>query len=121
MDHSLGTKAVPNALREAGARVEVLEDHFPQDTTDEVWLQVAKRGWVILTKDVAIRKRPLELSAVKESKARVFALTSQHMSRTEMIEVFVKHLERMKNLARSRRPPFWATVTKTAVKVQRLP
>jgi hypothetical protein len=70
IDHSLGTRAVANALREAGARVEVLEDHFPQDTDDEVWIQVARRGWVILTKDVAIRKRSLELAAVKDAKAR---------------------------------------------------
>jgi uncharacterized protein with PIN domain len=111
VDHSLGTKAVAIALREAGARVEILEDHFSEDTDDEIWIEVAQRGWVILTKDVAIRKRPLELAA---------ALTSQHMTSAEMIEIFVKHLKRMTNICRSHSAPFWAKVTRSEVKIEKL-
>ena len=50
IDRSLGRKAVANALRNAGARVEVHDDHLLQDAKDEEWLQyVGARNWVVLT------------------------------------------------------------------------
>jgi len=50
IDRSLGRKAVATALRSAGARVEVHDDHLPQDAKDEEWLQyVGARNWVVLT------------------------------------------------------------------------
>jgi hypothetical protein len=42
------------------------------------------------------------------------------MTGSEMAALFLKHLKRIENLARSRRPPFWATVTKSGVRVQKL-
>ena len=107
MDRSLGKVAVAEALREAGAQVEVHDDHFPRDTADAVWIpEVSRQGWIILTKDAAIRKRPLELAAVIASKARVFALTSQHIPGSKMADVFAKRLKRMRNVARSHPRPF---------------
>jgi hypothetical protein len=38
VDRSLGKHVVPDALRAAGAHVEVHDDHFAQDALDEVWL-----------------------------------------------------------------------------------
>jgi hypothetical protein len=36
IDRSLGRRVIPNALRDAGARVEVHDDHFSQDAQDQV-------------------------------------------------------------------------------------
>ena len=121
VDRSLGRHAVADALRLVGLLVEIHDDHFPTDTKDEVWIaEVGRRGWIILTKDEAIRKRPQELAAVKAFDACVFALTYQDLSGPTMAAIFVKHLKRMKNLARSHPHPFWATVTKTKVTVRKL-
>ena len=38
VDRSLGKHVVAVALRSAGARVEVHDDHFSPDATDEHWL-----------------------------------------------------------------------------------
>jgi uncharacterized protein with PIN domain len=57
VDRSLGRR-LGIALREAGWNVELHDDHFKDDTPDEKWLEeVGKKGWVVLTKDKAIRKK----------------------------------------------------------------
>jgi hypothetical protein len=69
VDRSLGGKSLADALRALGDRVEVHDDHFPKDATDEVWLaDVGAKGWVILSKDDRIRRnrssdRPSSLRA----------------------------------------------------------
>jgi hypothetical protein len=109
---------VADALRGAGAQVQVHDDVFDQGTEDTVWItEVARREWVILTKDARIRKRLNERRAVTVSKAMVFALTSQDLPGEQMASIFVKHLHRMRNLIRSGRPPFWAKVTRETVKL----
>jgi len=91
---------------------------FADDERDEVWLpEVARREWVILTKDKAIRRRPMEKRALIASGARTFVLTSGNMRGEEMAEILLKHLRRMERLARSTLPPFVAAITKTGVRV----
>lgn len=56
VDESLDSLSVVSALRDAGASVQRLTDHFPKGTPDEVWLAEAGRnGWVVLTRDKRIR------------------------------------------------------------------
>ena len=53
------------ALRDAGARVELHDDHFSQDAQDQVWLtEAGERGWIVLTKDKHIRYRAVETNAL---------------------------------------------------------
>src|SRR5260221_14400832 len=66
IDRSLGRKIIAKALRDAGEEVMVHDDHFPQNTRDEVWLgEAGKRQWVVLTKDENIRYRTNELMALR--------------------------------------------------------
>jgi hypothetical protein len=52
LDRSLGKEIVAQALRAAGADVEIHDDHFPPDAKDEDWLtEVGSLGWIVLTKD----------------------------------------------------------------------
>ena len=76
-----------------------------------------RRGWAVLTKDGAIRKNPMERHALAATGVRAFVVTSGNMGSEEMVAMLVKHLHRMENLARSRRPPFIAAVTRGGVKV----
>ena len=60
VDRGIGRVHVATALRETGRRVIVHDDQFTQDTKDEAWLTAAgANGWVVLTKDGMIRKRPM--------------------------------------------------------------
>jgi predicted nuclease of predicted toxin-antitoxin system len=118
LDRSLGSRVVGDALKAAGALVELHRDHFADDAPDEEWLAVVgRRGWVVLAKDKAIRRTPLELNAVLIANVRAFFLTSGQMTGEEMARVYVRHLSRIENLVRSRRPPFIASVTSTSVRV----
>lgn len=63
-DRNLG-KQFPAILRKAGVSVERFDDHFVHDLPDEKWLaEVARRGWVAITHDANIRRRPNQRAAV---------------------------------------------------------
>src|SRR5580698_10884612 len=75
IDRSLGVEPIRTELAKAGLAVEIHDDHFARDEEDHVWLQSAgERAWVVLTKDQKLRYRPLEISALRASKTRVFVL-----------------------------------------------
>jgi hypothetical protein len=66
VDRSLGGKILADALKAAGERIEIHDDHFPKDATDELWLaKVCAKGWVILSKDDRIRRNPVERQAAR--------------------------------------------------------
>lgn len=114
VDISLGKNQVAEALRDAGACVEIHADHFALDEKDAVWLsEVAQRGWIILTKDQRIAYRTLEQVAIAQSNARVFALSSGNISGDQIGEAFGKALKTIERLARSYPSPFIAKVYKS--------
>ena len=114
LDRNLGTKHVANALRAAGAIVEVHNDHFLQDARDEIWLpEVGRRGWVVLTKDDRIRYRSTEFAAVVSAKVALFALASGNLNGEEMAQAFVAALPRMSRLLATHRLPLIAKVTRS--------
>lgn len=78
VDRSLGRRVVAQTLREAGAQVEVHDDHFAQETTDVDWIIGAgQRGWIVLSKDEQIRRNPLEREAVQRARVRLSFLPSR--------------------------------------------
>lgn len=103
---------VPEALRAAGALVEIHDDHFSADTPDDVWLSsVSMRGWVVLTKDKAIRYRKNERAAVEEASGRLLVLTAGNITGKEIAAAFVGALPRIRQLSAKQAPPFIATVS----------
>ncbi len=116
-DRCLG-KVVPRALRDAGARVEVHDDHFAQDAPDEQWIpEVAGRGWVILTKDKNLRRTHGEREAVLTSNARVITLSSGNMRGETMAALFVARLADLEALAARQPPPFVAVISPVEMRV----
>ncbi len=104
------------ALRTAGATVEIHRDHFADDAPDVEWLaEVGRHGWVVLTKDDAIRRNLLERQALLAANLRAFILTSQNMSGPDMAELVVRFRHRIEKLARTTPPPFIALVTRSSV------
>lgn len=98
---------MPDALRAAGARVEVHESHFPSDAEDSEWLdEVGRRGWIVLTKDERIRYRTHEVAAIEQAKVGAFVLTTARMRGAEMATLFAKVAVKLARLAINTRRPF---------------
>jgi predicted nuclease of predicted toxin-antitoxin system len=114
VDRSLGRRIVPDALRDAGARVELHDDHFPQDAQDQVWLaEAGKRAWIVLTKDKHLRYRAVETNALMSAEVRAFVLTARgDLSGAEIGEIFVKALPAMRKLCAMDSRPFVAHVSR---------
>jgi predicted nuclease of predicted toxin-antitoxin system len=117
VDRCVG-KAVVQALRGAGARVEAHDDHFAQDAADEEWIpDVTARGWVILTKDKNIRRRAGEREALVAAHPRIITLTSGNMRGADMAALFVGHLAEMEKLAGTQPAPFVAVLGPAGMQV----
>ncbi len=109
---------MPEALRDLGVDVKIHDEHFAPDTPDEEWLRVVSaRGWFVLTGDKRIPRSPLAVAVIRSSSAAVFIVAMKDRTGPKMAEVVTKHLQRMVNLAASRRRPFIARVLPSGVDV----
>ena len=79
-------------LRKAGLKIEIHDDHFPQNAKDPEWLTAAgKKNWIVVTRDERIRYRVAERQAIRRAKVRAFVLAAQGDLRAEMLaEIFLK-------------------------------
>lgn len=117
VDDCLG-KTVANALRTAGARIEVHDAWFPRGEPDEKWIpDVSARGWVILTKDKNLRRTRGERESVLTANARVFTLHSGNLRGADMAALFVRHLADMEQVASGLAPPFVAVVAPDGIHI----
>ena len=111
VDRDLGRHTLPDALERAGLSVERHIDHFEQDALDEEWLpEVAARGWVIVTGDKRLLRRPLEVAAIRASKARVLVLVGNDARAIELATNFVNTLDRIREVLEEMDPPAVAKV-----------
>jgi predicted nuclease of predicted toxin-antitoxin system len=114
IDRSLGKQIIASALRIAGHRVEVHDDNFPPDATDQVWLsEVSRRGWVVFTKDKRIRYRAPELAAVRATKAKVFTLTAGSIQAQEMANIFIRAMPKIRAFLTTQRAPFIVSISRS--------
>src|SRR4051812_44686675 len=109
IDRSLGRKAVPDALRACGLVVHTMASVYGekagQGLRDETWLRDAgQRGWVVLMKDDAIRRRPAERDALNEGGVRAFCLTNAQLRGEEQARRFVENRHRILRQARQAGP-----------------
>jgi predicted nuclease of predicted toxin-antitoxin system len=114
IDRSLGIEPIRTELTAAGLSVEIHDDHFARDEEDRIWLRtVGDRNWVVLTKDQKLRYRPLEIAALRASKARVFVLTAGNLRGSEIAASFLKALPGICTILHSRAGPFIARLTQS--------
>jgi predicted nuclease of predicted toxin-antitoxin system len=125
VDRSLGlyvAEQVRAAAASYGATVELHRDHFTDDAPDTEWLTaVGARGWIVLTKDKAIRRKTAEREALVAARVRLFTLTGGNLTGEQMAQLFVTNLTKMARLVKRQNAPFVAGVTRTGVQLYQLP
>lgn len=122
LDRNLGTKRVAEAMRKAGANIEVHADHFSPEGSDEEWLSACgMRGWIALTLDYRIRYRVTELQALHRHKVKAFLIARAGQLNGEMLcQLLVGRLPKFVALTLQTPAPFAYRVTPTGV-ITRLP
>ena len=104
-DRSLGRRIVAD-LRAARFQVEEHQAHFADDALDAEWLgEAGRRGWVVLTKDKAVRR--------KWSGVACFSLGHGNLKAEQMAQAFIAARRRMEKALRRFDPPMTASVTVT--------
>ena len=112
VDESVGAKIVPAVLRDLGAAVFTVAEVFGQGTPDVEWLtRAGPERWVVITRDRMIRKRPLELEALRMSGVRAFAFRGGDQTGQAMGETLRERARKIANICGSERPPFLYTIT----------
>jgi hypothetical protein len=107
VDRNFGRITVVNALRDTGVRVEAHDDHFPQRTPDETWIElVGVQGWVAITGDLGIRFRHQLLDSVKKHNARIIEVKSKGADGRIWASLLVSQIDNIVELARHTPPPF---------------
>lgn len=90
--------------------------YFSPDAPDEEWLAVAGReGWVVLTRDKHIRRRPAELEAFREHKVIVFVLAAGNASAAETADLITRLYGKIQKLATQTEPPVMYSVTRSGM------
>jgi PIN like domain len=128
VDRCLG-KSLWRELRALGLNAEHKDDHFKQNTADAEWLiTVGERGWVVLTRDTQIRRRPDEQEAIIKAGVRLFSLQTRRgeggrrgISGVEMTAIYLKHLKKIQQMAVNHPAPFIAGVTRNDVQIMNMP
>jgi uncharacterized protein with PIN domain len=114
LDRQLGRYKAAGALRRAGLKIEIHDDHFAPDAKDEEWLSVAgQKQWIVITRDERIRYRTAAKQAIRRAKVRAFVLTAQGDLRAETLaDNFVKALARVRRTVNQQKPPFIAKISR---------
>lgn len=85
LDANLDGPELTSALRRRNMPCERHRDHFAQDAEDETWIPaVAQKGWIIVTRDLAIRRRPAERAAWLAANAVVIMVRGEKLSGADL-------------------------------------
>ncbi len=87
-----------------------------QGTPDHEWIpEVAQRGWLTVTRDRAITRRPAETNAVAAYGARLVILSGQEAGTTfKQLEIVMSQWRAIERLA-GQEGPFAYTATRTSL------
>jgi hypothetical protein len=103
---------IPEELRKYGVRVEPHAVWFRHNTEDTEWLAaVGEKKWVVLSGDVSIGRRPLELDALLTSKVKAFVLTHGHLHNArEQAQMLAEAMPQILQMVQANHFPFIAKI-----------
>lgn len=108
LDANLDGPEVVTRLRDAGMPCEPHRDHFAPNADDEAWIPaIASRGWIIVTRDFAIKRRPAEREAWSTADATVIMIRGEKLSAADMAKLLLDAYarRRLDNYIAKRSPP----------------
>ena len=109
-------------MKAFGEDVIHLTELVSEDAEDEVWLpRVGKEEYILITRDLNIRRRPRELSALREHKVGAFFLGGKNQDRWQIIQQVVRNWIRIKELAEHTRKPFAFRVPPSGTHFDQIP
>jgi len=112
IDRCAWSRRLDDALRRAEIPFVAHRDHFAPACPDTEWLNVAGReGWIVITRDQAIRRKPNELQVFREAKVTLFALASGNATAEDTARLLVELYPRILRQARAATPPAMFSVT----------
>lgn len=89
-------KKAAEILRLLGVDIVHLQDEFPADTPDEIWIPVvAGKGYLLITGDGRIRRGSVERQALEQSKIPALFIYSGYTSRPmfQQVSWIIEHWE----------------------------
>ncbi|KAB2318673.1 hypothetical protein F8A86_09880 [Betaproteobacteria bacterium SCN1] len=91
VDRCAWSRLLGEALDKLGAPYIAHHQRFAPDAPDEAWLEVAGReGWIVITRDKHIRRRPAELDAFRTHQVTVFVFAGGNASAAETAELVTR-------------------------------
>jgi uncharacterized protein with PIN domain len=114
LDRQLGRYKMAGILRAGGFKVEIHDDHFPQNAEDPEWLTAAgQNNWIVVTRDERIRYRVAQRQAMRRANVRAFVLAAQGDLRAEMLaENLLKAMSKIRRVVEKQKPPFIAKISR---------
>lgn len=120
IDRDAWSNALGDALTEHGINFVAHHHRFAPATPDAKRLAAAgAEGWVVLTRDQNIRRRPNELQIVKAAGVVMFVLSQGNLSAAETASIVVGSYARVMRTAQSVRRPALFTLLRSG-RIQRV-
>ena len=118
LDRGLGSLVVPRALRAAGWALETMDERYGADRSQEIqdteWIEEATlAGDVLLCKDLAIARNPLEAQVIYMTGARVFALSKANLTGPVMAQWYLGNEAKIVTTALKAKGPYVMAVNMT--------
>jgi hypothetical protein len=90
LDANLDGPELVGRLRDGGMPCEPHRAHFAPDAADADWIPaIAARGWVIVTRDFAIKRRPVEREAWTAARATIVMIRGDRLSSDDMSKLLL--------------------------------
>jgi hypothetical protein len=110
LDRGLGSRIVANGLRAEAWAVTTMDERYgvdrSQNIDDPSWIREAsRRGEILLSKDRAIAKRPLEAEAIYYTAAKTLVVSSARVTGAEILAWLIANESAIERLA-SREGPW---------------
>jgi hypothetical protein len=112
---------LPKGLRGFGEDAHHITEFLPEGSPDrEILKFVGENGYFLITRDRKIRRRPIELKALKMYGVGAFFLYGTHLDRWQRIRQVIKCWERIIEFAKKTRTPFAFTISSAGKKITQI-
>ena len=106
IDRDAWSRKLGHALERAGIVHVAHHQKFDAESQDVEWIEmVSHQGWIAITRDQRIRRKPSELAAIRASRAIICVFTSGNLSADDTARILLRALPRIYRLATGAKRP----------------